>query len=198
MAFEKDDLNQLRELLRGVNVSDDHLRRGVTLTIAGQKKVAERFKIPVEQVPAMLKALSDLVFLQEEDQRFAYEKDYLGNVTIRDLKTGKDRFLQGDDGVKLDNLLSANPDKQQAIIAKQFGVTDLNEAATDSAIATDQGTFNFPYKGMFATASYGLDVGGQFVLNVESLRDSEGNEQPIDPSTKDSLHDIAMKWVDKV
>lgn len=196
IEFDEGKLAELHQLLKKANVSDDHISRGVRLTAAGEQKMAERFGIPVSEVPAMLLALTKT--LVEDAPRFTYESDYMGNITLRDSKTGESRFIQGDGAFKLSDQLAANPNKEQEIIASYFNTEVLNEGAEEDAIVTDKGTFNFPYRGMFATAVYGLDAGGKFRCEVMSLRNSEDEEINLSDDEKMKLHDIAMAWVEKV
>lgn len=197
--FEKSDLEELYNLLRKANVTDKHISRGVRLTTQGEKKIAERFKIPLDTVPDMLLALTKQIGAFAEDSpRFTYEKDYLGNLTIRDSKTGKSRFIQGDSAFALDDELSAHPDKEQEIIGKQFGIEILNEGEDEEAIVSDKGSFNFPFRGKFATAVFGLDASGKFRHEVVSLRDEQDNEVELTDSEKDELNQVALRWIDKV
>ncbi len=196
--YPKEVLDQLRQLLKAVNVSDDHLKRGVRLTKAGIAKVAAKFEVTEQDVEGMLNSLS-MAVLKEDAPRFSFEEDFIGNITLRDAKSGRDKFIQGDEAFKLSDELSANPDREEEIIAQYFDVENLNEFANPSdGIVSDRGTFNFPYKGKFATAIYGLDKAGVFLLNVESLRDAEDIESDITPSMREELNKIALKWVDKV
>lgn len=194
--FDKDKLDELYQLLRKANVSDDHISRGVRLTAVGERKIAERFGISVENVPDMLTALSKT--LVEDAPRFTHESDYMGNITLRDSKTGESRFMQGDGAFELSDELAANPDKEQEIIASYFDAEILNEGTEEEAIVSDKGTFNFPYRGMFATAVYGLDEGGKFRCEVVSLRNSEDEEIKLSDEEKLKLHSVAMSWVEKV
>ena len=197
--FEKSDLEELHALLRKANVTDDHLARGVRLTAQGEQKIAKRFGIEVDAVPEMLLALSKHVSAISEDApRYTFERDYLGNITLRDSKTDKSIFVQGDKAFALEDELVANPGKEQEIIAREFGQTVLNEADSENAIVSDKGTFNFPYKGMFATAVYGLDSKGQFQCRVVSLRNSEDEEMDLTDELTSELNRVAMTWVDKV
>lgn len=195
--YDKAVLEELRKLLNAANVPDDHIARGVNLTTAGAQKVAERFKIDVAQVPDMLVHLSRMVTGVEEDNaRFSYERDYMGNITLHDARSGKSKFIQGDSAFKLSDEIAANPSKEEEIIAQHFDVAILSEADDGFGLA-DKGTFNFPYKGKFATATYGVED-GKFVLKVISLRTETDEEIQITPALQTELDRVAMTWVDKV
>ena len=196
--FDKSVLEELRRMLANINVSDDHMARGVRLTSNAMNKVAARFHIDVSKVPDLLVELSRYMSdeLVEDAARFGYERDYMGNITINDSKTGKSKFIQGDSAFKLGDELAANPDKEEAIIANYFDVSVLSEADEDMGFP-DKGTFNFPYKGKFATASYGLE-NGKFTLKVISLRTETDEEIELTPLLQKELDRVAMTWIDKV
>lgn len=199
--FDKADLDELHQLLNRANVTDDYIRRGVRLTGAGTEKVAVRFGINPNDVPQMLSALSaQMAHLKEDAPRFTHEADYMGNITLRDSKSGKSRFFQGDEAFRINDELSANPDKEQDIISPYFDEEVLEESIDEEPTddLTDKGTFNFPYRGKFATAVYGLDSAHKFILKVISLRDQEDTEVEITPELQAELDRVALTWVDKV
>ncbi len=204
MDFSPEQLADLRKMLNGINVTDDHISRGVRLTAAGVGKVAKRFGIETSEVPAMLAAVSEMVKtdLTEDMDRFSYEADYMGNLTLRDSETGRDVFLQGDEAFALADKLESHPDQEQIFISQYFDSQPLQESdAMVPAVPVnkhDGGTFNFPYKGKFATARYWLDDNKHFQLKVISLRDSQDNEEEITPELQSKIDAVAMTWVDKV
>jgi len=204
--FTAQDLADLRVWLKkrdangdGANVDDGMISRGLRLTQSGMQKVANRFHIGIDQVPIMLTTLASEK-IDEDVDRYSYEADIMGNVTIRDADAGSEKFLRGNEAFQLLDQLKSHPEDGQKLIAACFG-NALMEAVMDDTelkIVSDQGSFNFPYKGMFATAEFGLDADGVFVINVMSLRDNSENEVPITPELRDELTKIAAKWVDKV
>jgi hypothetical protein len=198
MEFEESKLAELRKLLNGVNLDDGYIGRGVMLTQQGQRKVADRFEIDLAAVPQMLQAVSAYVrrdMLSEQVDRYSFEADFMGNLTLRDNQAGRERFIQGDEAFKLDNELSKYPDRQQEIMSQYFD-EPLVEGVEDD-LPRGGGTFNFPYKGKFATARFGVE-GGEFRVSVISLRDAEDNETDIDEALQTKLDAVAMTWVDKV
>lgn len=199
MEFSPEQLGELRTMLNSVNVTDDHISRGVRLTEKGTQTVAKKFGIQPVEVVEMLAALaaSTADDLSEEDERFSYEADYMGNITLRDSETGREIFLQGDEAFAVADKLTAHPDKEAIIISQYFDVTPINESVETTA-TKEGGTFNFPYRGKFATARYWLDETNKFQLRVISLRDGEDNEENITPELQTKLDAIAMTWVDKV
>lgn len=206
MDFSPEKIAELHKMLNGINITDDYISRGVHLTTKGAEKVAKRFGIQTSEVPAMIRAVSDWVKkdisedASSDDERFSYEADYMGNLTLRDQQSGDDRFLQGDEAFDLASELTEHPDQEQTLIAPYFDDAPLNEEVSDDTPITtsDSGTFNFPYKGKFATARFGLDANKKFQLKVISLRDSEDNAEDITPDLQAKLNAIALTWVDKV
>jgi hypothetical protein len=204
MDFAPEQLAELRKMLNGVNVTDEHLSRGLRLTAEGTEKVAKRFGIQTSEVPQMIQACADMVAadLKEDSSRFSYEADYMGNLTLRDAESGEEVYLQGDEAFALAGKLEQHPDQEEVLISQYFDHAPLQESdETVPAVPArnhDGGTFNFPYRGKFATARYWTDEGHNFHLKVISLRDSEDNEEDITPELQAKLDAIAMTWVDKV
>lgn len=201
MQFDPKKLDELHKMLNAINVTDDYISRGVRMSASGTTKIANKFGIQTGDVPAMIDALSkmvreDLTEDASSDDRFSFEADYMGNLTLRDQQSGEDVYLQGDEAFALSNKLTSHPDKEQLLIAPYFKAS-LNESVEDTAMEKS-GTFNFPYKGKFATASYGLDSSNKFALKVISLRDGQDNDVEITPDMQTKLDAIALTWVDKV
>lgn len=194
MEFSPEQLSELRDMLNGVNVTDDHLSRGVQLTATGIEKVAKRFGVATNRVSAMLSACAAMVKsdLDETTDRFAYEADYMGNLTLRDVQSGKEIYLHGDEAFELGSKLTANPEREEMLIGEYFNGQPLMETPSENS-----NTYDFPYRGGLATVRFGLDGERKFQLEVIKLRDRQGNELPIDDSNRDQLDALAMKWVDK-
>lgn len=199
-------LDILRSMLNNVGINDDVISRGVRLTKNGMEKVAKKFNCSIDEVLHMLQALKTDVAqdISEDFDRFTFEPDLMGNLTIRDAETGDEKFLQGQEAFDLEQALNINPDKQQQLIAAHFG-NQLNETdgyskeqSFSELESGTSGTFNFPYKGKFATARFWEEDDGSFNLEIISLLDSEQNEIEITPELEKELKPIAMKWVDKV
>ena len=197
--FTAQDLADLRVMLNKANVDDGMISRGVRLTHQGMQKVADRFNIGVDQVPVMLTTLSSEK-LSEDIDRYSYEADIMGNVTIRDADAGSEKFLRGNEAFQLLDQLKSHPEDGQKLIAACFGnvlmeFASASMADTSPEIVSNHGSLNFPYNGMLATAETGLDANGDFVLNVDSLRDNSENEVMITPKLRVELTKIAMKRV---
>jgi hypothetical protein len=199
MDFAPEKLKELRELLQAINVTDDHLARGVRLTASGTEKVAKRFGITTEDVPAMLAAVSKVTAedIKEDNERFSYEADYMGNLTLRDSETGKDVFMQGDEAFQLAAKLEAHPDQREIFISQYFDQEPLQESQVVAAIPPMSGaggTVNMPYKGKFATLRFWSDDGHQNHVKLISLRDDEDKETEITADLKAHIEAQAMRW----
>ncbi len=205
MDFTPEQIGETHEMLKSAGITDAMISRGVRLTTKGMKKLAHRYQCEADDISDLLRQVSDTVAtaVAEDSERFSFEADFMGNITLRDSKTGREHFLQGDDAFKLEDQLSANPGQQQELIADYFDVTVLAEAETEADMVADAGerqnggTFNFPYMGKFATASFWTDNAG-FHVKVLSLRDSQNEEDKISPEFQKTLDDEAMKWVNRV
>ncbi len=203
-------LDDLRKMLNDVGISDAYISRGVRLTDIGLRKMSKRFGVSAEEVIKMLVQLKlhvrdDIAEnLNEHIERYAYETDYMGNITIRDSQTGDERFLQGDEAFELGQILITHPGMQQDTLSEYFN-NEISESVDGDSVedgfgemaADEGGTFNFPYRGMFATARFWKDAKG-FNINVVSLRNTTDEEQNISPDLREKLNKIAMTWVDKV
>lgn len=120
---EDSALERLHGLLANASVSDDEIINGITLTEKGKQKVAAALGIAGSEVELMINSLSTKMRkereLTETAERFSAEDDYLGNVTIRDKKTGSERFVRGSNGTELlTKLKKADSEEDQRILKK--------------------------------------------------------------------------------
>lgn len=203
MEFPADKLNDLRQKLKDkTNLTDDYISRGVRLTATGNAWVAREYQIDINEVPAMLAAVSQMVAgdLKEDSERFSYEADYMGNLTLRDAESGKDIFLQGDEAFELAGKLESHPGVEQRLIAPYFGGETLNESEVEAASVApdDAGTFNFPYKDGLASARFWIEDGDRKVKAVSFRKNDTHMEVDITPDLQNKLDTVAMKWWDKV
>jgi len=132
---------------------------------------------------------------KQPEQRFTYEPDVLGNLTIRDSETGEEKFLQGAQAMSLANELEKidDSDAQQQILElaflKENSIYDnffLREFKEDSSddnfddeINTDSGTYNMPWRlgdSHGTMTVFFTDKDGKPVLRIQSVRDEDGNE----------------------
>lgn len=125
-------------------------------------------------------------------ERFSYERDSTGNVTVRDSETGKERYLQGTKAAsvlyKLDH--GANEHDVLAPLLTEGLIDDNYDGDFEQEISAKAGTYNFPWKyngeNGFATAFYRTDTDTPH-LKLQSVRDVDGNEMDVDDSMEQDL-----------
>lgn len=205
-------LETLRSQLRNANVSDDMMARGVRLTDKGTATLCQKLGCNEEELRALLSELAQEVKAELANQggvinlnefaetRFTYELDFMGNLELRDGKTGQTLFLQGDDAFKLTREIERIYPDYQELLAPYFEQTlreFLEEDDVHGDMGNSGGTYNFPYKGQFACARFYLS-GKKPVVEVISLVDGKGEEVVMDAQTKADVNRVAWEWVDKV
>lgn len=191
-------VDALYAMLQKVNVTDGQISRGLRLTDNGRAKVARTLKIEDEEVDVLLSALAEKVAqqLDEDEERFTFEKDMMGSITVRDRETGREKFLRGTEASKLASDLAMSKNKQ-AVLAREFMITESQAAAASEFAGDDKGTFNFPHDGYLVTVGFSGET-GKFKLEVISCRTLEGDEVEVSEDEKASLEKEAFKWIDKV
>lgn len=208
-----DKLEAPHQQLNAASVSDDEISRGVRLTSRGVEKLSRKFGVSEDELMGMLRDLAAKVKddiaptglpaspgIMEDNERFAYEADFMGNVTLRDTKTGASRYLQGDDGQKFLHEIERVGTNYQALIAPYFEDALLEFAQED--VASDEfgntgGTYNFPFQGNFACARFWL-AGTKPMVEVVSVVDEHGAEVPLDAAAQAEAERSAWDWVNKV
>lgn len=200
-------LESLRTILNNANASDDEIKRGVRLTQKGYDILARKFGVTVpeiqDKIAELAKALQEPV--NEDTERFSFEADVLGNVVLRDAKTGSERGLVGDEAFKLLAAIEQVGNDYQALLAPYFTLVEyaqtdefpVEDSSIDAEVTTEGGTYNFPYQGKFATARFWSE-GGKFHTKVVSLRTAGGDEYPITDAMREDLENKAFEWIDKV
>jgi hypothetical protein len=193
---QRTKIDELKALLKKANVTDDHMARGVRLTQNGLKRAAHILEVDEAEVQNLLNSLR--ASLNESSNQYVYETDYMGNVTLRDTISGKDVFLRGDDAFDLIKELKANPSKQDILISPYFDqlFEDIN-TSSEKEFSDSKGTYNFPHRGMFVTASYGIE-GKEFVISIIGMTDHNGEDVPLTQNMKKELLPLAKKWIDRV
>lgn len=136
-------------------------------------------------------------------ERFSAERDYAGNVTVRDSKTGNEKFIQGAEATALLSKLDhgANPNELLAPLLEFVDDVKNHEHASTFAkeISASAGTYNFQwdYEGErgFATVFYRTDT-DEPNLSLESVRDMNGDEvDDIEPDMHDALLQQAQDYI---
>lgn len=205
------DLDTLHAMLKRANVTDDVLSRGVRLKRTGVQKLAASFNASEDEVKTALDDLSKKVRDEmaptglptlEAAMRYAYEADALGNVMLRDIETGAERFLSGQEAqLLLSEIERLHPD-YESLIRPYFDTEALREFVEEDVMGAEDngntgGTYNFPFRGNFACARFWLQ-GSKPQIKVISLVDAQGEEIHMDASTEAEVTKAAWEWVDKV
>lgn len=133
-------IERLHNMLQRARITDDQIMNGVRLTPTGFQKAGAALGISGEEAELLLNSLitklrrekdrTDEMFREfagdrPRAARFSVEKDYLGNVTVRDAQTGKEVFLRGDDATALLNKIKTGD--EQAILAQYQGLMEGEE-----------------------------------------------------------------------
>lgn len=208
-----DKLEALHQQLSNANVSDEEIARGARLTARGVEKLSRKFNVTPDDLMGMMSQLAKKLKndtastglpaspdIFEDGERFQYEADFMGNVTLRDIKSGASRYLQGDDGQKFLHEIERIGTDYQALIAPYFDDTLLEFAREDMAgddMGNTGGTYNFPFNGNFACARFWL-AGTKPMVEVVSVVDADGNEVQLDAASQADADRLAWEWVNKV
>lgn len=177
-----DMLDSLHAMLQPI-MSDQDILGGVSLTDAGFQKVAGKFGISADEARMLFNSLKTKIKRNqeiEEDairefkgdplQRYTYEKDYLGNVTIRDAETGAERFIRGPAAKALLKRLETDTNTQ-ALLAKFSPVSESWEDEAEHGEALEK-------TGFWGKAGSGCIVMARSTGRILLAHRSEFVEQP--------------------
>jgi hypothetical protein len=202
-------LDRLHDLLQQAGVGDPEIKLGVQLSDTGMHKVAARLGIGPQEVTMLLAALTDKSRDEEggsvaesyrrfiddqetpdtahpfheaaEDDHYSAETDYLGDVTVRSAKKGKEKFYQGSQAAEITAKLKGVDDTEKDKLLEPLVEADT-PGSFQNEINTDSGTYNFPWKldghTGFGTALYST-AGDQPQLKLISIRDGSGDDVKI-------------------
>lgn len=210
---EGDDVSlieRLHAMLNKANVGDDEIVGGVTLTPKGIQKVAARLGIAGSEVGMMINSLVSKLRREREVsegiEQFSHEDDWLGNVTVRDNASGKEKFVRGSEGTKLSKKLKKSTD-DQAVLRKAVSEADGNDWITkmwnkeakknggeEEPTPSPIGTYNFDWQvaGQSGTGTARFRAVGQRTrIDVLSVRDQSGKEFEPDVKTMQSIEQQA-------
>lgn len=134
----------------------------------------------------------------QSKERYSYEPDALGSVTVRDAATGRSKFVQGSQATDLLTRLGASGANRQAIIAPlvEKALPDA-KGSFASEISAKSGAYNFQWRlgaehGL-GTVMFDAEDGPQMTL--VDVRDNEGNEIDVDPAMHRELMDQARSFL---
>lgn len=131
-------------------------------------------------------------------ERYSYEPDALGSVTVRDAATGRSKFVQGAQATDLLTRLGAQGANRQAIIAPLVE-TELPDAKGGfaSEISAKAGTYNFQWRlgarNGLGTVMFDAEDGPQ--MKLVDVRDNEGNEIDVNPAMHRALMQQARTFL---
>ena len=207
-------LAKLNAMLNKAGFDDAEIARGLRLKRTGMQKLAVRLGVSEQQASEMLNQLITKLRDDEErvaesyraiveGSRYGYERDRLGNVTVRDSHSGKEIFLRGAPAAEL--LKAVKLGDEQSILAGYLVETVNEDVEEDDTYAdeikTDRGSYNFPWvyerQQGTGTAEYS-GRGDTFKINLVSVRDQEGNEIDAEGPMRSSLTNQAFKFIGQV
>jgi 8-oxo-dGTP pyrophosphatase MutT (NUDIX family) len=130
-----DMLDRLYQMVSPL-IKDEDILGGVSLTEKGFQKAAGRLGISPDETRMLFNSLKTKIKRERDlteqmmnelkgdtTQRYSYEKDSLGTVTVRDAETGAERFYRGDSAANILHDLS-HGGNTQAILAKYVAMTE--------------------------------------------------------------------------
>ena len=209
-------LDRLQKKLNDAGIDDHRIIAGVRLTTAGYHKLADAMGVSFREINNMINELivklrsTDDPILNEDNgfERFSYERDFMENVTIRDLDTGHETFLRGGEAAELLNALALHPEQEQTLLA-YYMEDSLNESVVSEddvdsylpEIENNRGSYNFPWSlddRRRGTATVEFSGNGEMKLKLVSIRDEDGEEIGLDYNDVERLKEIAIDFIDKV
>jgi hypothetical protein len=218
------DIDQLRGILNKAKVTDEMIIAGASLTDRGFEKAAAALGLSAKEVRSVLDSLREHLKSGGDEQvlgesvspRYSWEHDGLGNVTVRDSKTGDEQFYGGSKGFAIlsavKNHTSGGPE-EQAFLAS-YCEKNLNESLAEDEIDEDEidedevdfmgeisaevSTFNFPWKldGRFGTGTAEFRGDPKHVkVRVVDVRDQNGEPVNASKDMKSDLRDQAIDFI---
>lgn len=158
MNRNPDLVDRLRRMFHRADMTDEHLDGGARLSHAGTAKAAKALGVKVEDMPLLMASLVQRIRderrrfdTMNEDlgspvPRFSFERDALGNVTVRDAVSGDERFVTGTEASALLNRLTGSDiSHRQNVLAafwnsgRDAGITEaMINPTRDRAMTADQ------------------------------------------------------------
>jgi hypothetical protein len=210
-------LDRLQNIINDAGIDDHEIIGGAEFSHAGYQKIATKMGVSFKDIHSMINLLIEKLrkenSVQEDyeklldddsDDRFSYEKDFLGNVTIRDSHTGDDVFLRGQQSAKLLHELIVSDDEQEVLaqyMADPINEDEDEEGDADSTyepeIDAGGGSYNFPWtlEGAHGTAT--AVYSGTGTIKIVSVRDEDGVEVEITIDLSKALMPQAVAFIGK-
>ena len=213
-------LDRLQSLMNKGGVDDQMIKSGMEISRVGYQKLAREMKITAKEAKALHYALitklrqddkeSDIqetyqeIFDENDNNRYSYERDYIGNMTIRDAETGNEVFLQGEESFDLQDQIEANPDKEQEILADYMDNSltedqeDNGDDSYDKEINSDVSSYNFPWKFNDVSGTGTVEYSGNAEhpkIKLVSIRNMDGDEIEVDADIEKSFNKQAIDFI---
>ncbi len=207
-------LAKLNAMLNKAGFDDAEIARGLRLKQSGMHKLSVRLGVDEHKASQMLDQLINRLRYDAErvaenyrsileGSRYGYERDRLGNVTVRDSHSGKEIFLRGATAAEL--LKAVKLGDEQDILAGYLTETVTEDAGEEDSYAeeikTDRGSYNFPWsferQQGTGTAEY-TGRGDSFKINLVSVRDADGDEIDAEGPMRSALTNQAFKFIGQV
>jgi hypothetical protein len=206
-------LDRLNTILTKAGIDDHEIIGGVEFSHVGYQKLAAQMGTNLSGIQTMINALMTKlrdeqhhmsetygVMVNEDNERYSMEDDFLGNVTIRDSQTGDETYLEGSMAAELLHALTQGADKQETLAHYVDIKSDhINEAAEDGTyedeIDGSKGTYNFPWKSSKGHGTATAEYSGKNKINVISIRDQNGDEVAKTPDLDAELLRQAIAFI---
>ena len=215
MSFDTLTLDHLNSVLNKAGIEDHEIIGGIELTHVGYQRLALRMGVDLKSLQFMINCLMEKLrkeehmheaysqLLDEDDENFSYEKDWLGNVTIRNNETGDEVFLRGSEATEMLKTLKSGVADEQEILSQYMEshtITESDDSEDDSyedELETTRGTYNFPWKTKTAHGTGTASYSGNDNIKIISIRDEEGDEIKTTPDLEAELKMQAIAFIGK-
>ena len=209
-----DVLDKLYNLLqrKSVALSDDEIIARPRFNQKAMEAMGTYLGVSGEEIPNLIDQLAARLGNEEEvvseddggEVRYTWEDDALGNVTVRDGVSGKEKYLNVKDAGNLLAQIDNSAEPEQSILAKVFvesvmeadDVEDKELSAAEMSMSAS--TFNFPWKvgseHGFGTARFN-GMGRSFKVTVINILDKNGDEIHPAAHLKTAIDEIAYNYV---
>jgi hypothetical protein len=203
-SYSTFDLDRLQSVLNKAGISDHDIVAGIELKHVGYQRLAAKMDIrggdAMKNINNMINELIEKMrddqslvaenydhFMTEETgDKYVIEKDFLGNVTVRDTETGDENYVQGSTAAELLHALAQHGVDKQELLSHY--VDDANGSVIeeedsnsydDEIEGASKGSYNLPWdvagQHGTATAEY-YKKGNKPVVKLVSVRDESGEE----------------------
>lgn len=206
------DVQRLQTILNNAKVSDDEIRGGIKLADSGYQKVSAQLGTTPEEVKSLLNTL--IAQLREDHESemnesthssYTHESDFLGNLTIRNTRTGLEKYFTGSEAAHLIKSLRAVrvDSREEQLILSRACKNRVHESEETSdgfmdEIKNDAGSYNFPWSvdGEHGTATAAYRANNKtFDISIVSIRDMYGEEIDVGTYTEEQIGKQAKSFI---